>query len=193
MCGIFGIYSSKDLTENDISLVHTSKKYLDHRGPDEFNVKKINKNLVFSHSRLSIIDLSNENFQPRNDNEFVISFNGEIYNFKDLKKKYLRHENFLTNGDTEVLLKMWKKFGKNCINYLDGMYAFAIWDGKILSLVTDRFSEKPLFYYQDHDRVIFSSEQKIFYECITNNYSLNKTKFSILWVFRLIKNLFVKT
>ena len=114
MCGIFGIYSSKDLTENDISLVHTSKKYLDHRGPDEFNVKKINKNLVFSHSRLSIIDLSNENFQPRNDNEFVISFNGEIYNFKDLKKKYLRHENFLTNGDTEVLLKMWKKFGKNC-------------------------------------------------------------------------------
>ena len=177
MCGIFGIYSSKDLTENDVSLVHTSKKYLYHRGPDEFNIKKINKNLIFSHSRLSIIDLSNENFQPRNDNEFVISFNGEIYNFKELKKKYLRSENFLTNGDTEVLLKMWKKFGKNCINYLDGMYAFAIWDGKILSLVTDRFSEKPLFYYQDNDKVIFSSEQKIFYECITNSSSLSETKF----------------
>lgn len=177
MCGIFGIYSSKELSENDVSLVHTSKKYLDHRGPDEFNIKKINKNLIFSHSRLSIIDLSNKNFQPRNDNEFVISFNGEIYNFKDLKKKYLRSENFLTDGDTEVLLKMWKKFGKNCINYLDGMYAFAIWDGKILSLVTDRFSEKPLFYYQDHDKIIFSSEQKIFYECITNSSSLNETKF----------------
>ena len=76
MCGIFGIYSSKDLTENDISLVHTSKKYLDHRAP-MINVKKINKNLV-SPLELSIIDLSNENF---NDNEFVISFNGEIYNF----------------------------------------------------------------------------------------------------------------
>ena len=64
----------------------------------------------------------------------------------------------------------------------------AIWDGKILSLVTDRFSEKPLFYYQDHDRLYFLQTEN-FYECITNNYSLNKTKFFDLWVFRLIRNL----
>ena len=81
----FGIYSSKDLQKMTY-LWYIPPKSIWITGPDEFNVKKINKNLVFSHSRLSIIDLSNENFQPRNDNEFVISFNGEIYNFKDLKK-----------------------------------------------------------------------------------------------------------
>ena len=109
MCGIFGIYSNDEITDNDLNLVKSSEKYLNHRGPDQFNIKKINKNLVFSHSRLSIIDLSDQNFQPRKEEEKVISYNGEIYNFKELREKYLKFETFTTNGDTEVLLKMWKK------------------------------------------------------------------------------------
>ncbi len=177
MCGIFGIYSNDDITENDLTLVKSSKKYLDHRGPDQFNIKKINKNLIFSHSRLSIIDLSDENFQPRKEQETVISYNGEIYNFKELREKYLKSETFVTNGDTEVLLKMWKKFGKDCLKYLDGMYAFSIWDGNYLNLVTDRFSEKPLFIYEQNNKIIFSSEPKIFYELFKNDILAKDTKF----------------
>ncbi len=177
MCGIFGIYSSTPLTDSDLTLVNSSEDYLKHRGPDQFNIKKINQNLIFSHSRLSIIDLSDENYQPRKEGEAVLSFNGEIYNFKDLKKTYLKSERFHTNGDTEVLLKMWKKHGKKCLDYLDGMYAFSIWDGNTLHLVTDKFSEKPLFLLKDENKIIFSSEQKIFYQLFKNEISEKDTKF----------------
>ena len=177
MCGIFGIYSSSELTVSDLSLVDASKKYLNHRGPDQFNLYKINNNLIFSHSRLSIIDLSVGNIQPRKEQETVISYNGEIYNFKELKEKYLKSENFTTYGDTEVLLKMWKKFGEDCLKYLDGMYAFSIWDGNYLNLVTDRFSEKPLFIYEQKNKIIFSSEPKIFYELFKNDILVKDTHF----------------
>ena len=95
MCGIFGIYSKK-LSDVDRDILIESKTYLNHRGPDDFNILDINDNLSFAHSRLSIIDLSKNNFQPRSDGDHTICFNGEIYNFQDLKEKYLNDENFQT-------------------------------------------------------------------------------------------------
>ena len=122
MCGIFGIYSKKKLNDEDLKLANKAKKFLNHRGPDEFNLFQDNENnLILCHSRLSIIDISKKNSQPRKEKNNVLVFNGEIYNFKELKKNYLQDSNFETNGDTEVLLKMWIKYGSKCISYLDGM------------------------------------------------------------------------
>ena len=72
---------------------------------------------------------------------------------------------------------MWKKFGEDCLKSLDGMYAFSIWDGNYLNLVTDRFSEKPLFIYEQKNKIIFSSETKIFYELFKNDILVNYTHF----------------
>ena len=104
MCGIFGIYSKKKLNSEDINLANRAKKFLNHRGPDDFNLFQDEKNnLILCHSRLSIIDLSKKNSQPRKEKNNVLVFNGEIYNFKELKKNHLQDSVFETNGDKEVL------------------------------------------------------------------------------------------
>ena len=178
MCGIFGIYSKKKLDDQDINLANKAKKFLNHRGPDEFNIFQDNENnLILCHSRLSIIDLSKKNSQPRKEGNNVIVFNGEIYNFKELKKDHLSTSSFETNGDTEVLLKMWIKYGPKCLNYLDGMYSFALWDSENLFLVTDFFGEKPLFICELDDKILFCSEAKIFIDIFKNNFENHKTPF----------------
>ena len=145
MCGIFGVYSQNELSVDDHEIIKKSKSYLHHRGPDQFNIFNVNDKLSLAHTRLSIIDLSKDNYQPRTEDSHTICFNGEIYNFKDLKKKYFTNEKFSTQGDTEVLLKMWKKFGIDTLTYLDGMYSIAVWDEKKLYLATDPF-EKTIIY-----------------------------------------------
>jgi len=178
MCGIFGIYSKKKLDDQDINLANKAKKFLNHRGPDEFNIFQDNENnLILCHSRLSIIDLSKKNSQPRKEGNNVIVFNGEIYNFQELKKDHLSTSSFETNGDTEVLLKMWIKYGPKCLNYLDGMYSFALWDSENLFLVTDFFGEKPLFICELDDKILFCSEAKIFIDIFKNNFENHKTPF----------------
>lgn len=177
MCGIFGIYSKKKLSDVDRDILIESKTYLNHRGPDDFNILDINDNLSFAHSRLSIIDLSKNNFQPRSDGDHTICFNGEIYNFQDLKEKYLNDENFQTSGDTEVLLKLWKKFGEHSLSKLDGMFSFAIWDNKKLYLVTDNFGEKPLFILEKEEKIYFSSEPNIFCDLFKLSTNLKDTPF----------------
>ena len=178
MCGIFGIYSKKKLNDEDLKLANKAKKFLNHRGPDEFNIFQDNENnLILCHSRLSIIDLSKKNSQPRKEGNSVIVFNGEIYNFQELKKDHLSTSSFETNGDTEVLLKMWIKYGPKCLNYLDGMYSFALWDSENLFLVTDFFGEKPLFICELDDKILFCSEAKIFIDIFKNNFENHKTPF----------------
>ncbi len=177
MCGIFGIYSKDKLSLHDKYLLKKSKEYLNHRGPDEFNIVSVNEKLSLAHTRLSIIDLSENNQQPRSDSNHTISFNGEIYNFQDLKKKYLFKENFKTKGDTEVLIKLWKKFGKNTLQYLDGMFAIAIWDNEKLYLATDQFGEKPLFIYEEEKKIYFSSEPNIFCDLFKVPTELKETPF----------------
>ncbi len=193
MCGIFGIYSKKKLNDEDLKLANKAKKFLNHRGPDEFNLFQDNENnLILCHSRLSIIDISKKNSQPRKEKNNVLVFNGEIYNFKELKKNYLQDSNFETNGDTEVLLKMWIKYGSKCISYLDGMYAFALWDSKNLFLVTDFFGEKPLFIFEHEDKILFSSEAKIFTEIFKSKIDSSNTLFFDFFGIQINKERLIK-
>ena len=193
MCGIFGIYSKKKLNDEDFKLANKAKKFLNHRGPDEFNLFQDNENnLILCHSRLSIIDISKKNSQPRKEKNNVLVFNGEIYNFRELKKNYLQDSNFETNGDTEVLLKMWIKYGSKCLSYLDGMYAFALWDSKNLFLVTDFFGEKPLFIFEHEDKILFSSEAKIFIEIFKCKIDSNNTLFFDFFGIQINKERLIK-
>ncbi|MDG2397245.1 MAG: asparagine synthase (glutamine-hydrolyzing) [Flavobacteriaceae bacterium] len=160
MCGIFGFYLSRRLKDFDIQNGIKGLKQLSHRGPDDSGYWFDKENGVFiGHNRLSIIDISKTNSQPMIDGDTVISYNGEIYNFLDIKRKF-RHEitSYRTTGDTEVLLKLWKLKKIKTFDELDGMFAFAIYEKKTLSLAVDFFGEKPLYYFKVNDGIYFSSE-----------------------------------
>ena len=160
MCGIFGFYLSRKLIDNDIRVGLEGLKGLNHRGPDDsgFWCDK-EKGIFLGHNRLSIIDTSNKNSQPMKYSDTIISYNGEIYNFLDIKRKFKNDfSSFSTTGDTEVLLKLWKLKGLKSFDELDGMFAFAIFQNNNLFLSVDFFGEKPLFYYISKDGIYFSSE-----------------------------------
>jgi asparagine synthase (glutamine-hydrolysing) len=130
MCGIFGFKLNRTLNESDInkSLKHLS--LLSSRGPDNQGYYIDKENGVFlGHTRLSIIDLSEESNQPFIKGNSVIVYNGEVYNYKELKEE-LNYNNFLTNSDTEVLLSLWQKNKLDVLRNLDGMFACAIYDNK---------------------------------------------------------------
>ncbi|MCY7360470.1 MAG: asparagine synthase (glutamine-hydrolyzing), partial [Ignavibacteria bacterium] len=163
MCGISGIFSfSKSIEENR---VHRMNESVAHRGPDgEGMWKNEEGNLLLGHRRLSIIDLLPEGAQPMHYiDRYVIVYNGEIYNYIELKatlekKGYI----FKTVSDTEVLLAAYAAYGENMFEHLDGMFAFAIWDKKEKNLfcARDRFGEKPFYYHHDKNAFIFCSEIK---------------------------------
>jgi len=157
MCGIVGVIGNG--TDNQL------KKMLDtqrHRGPDYTGFWKDNT-VKLGHNRLSIIDLSVDANQPflSEDKRFILVFNGEIYNYLELKK-ILKNYTFKTNSDTEVLLASYLKWGKDCLHKLNGMFSFAIYDIKKQSLFTarDRFGVKPFYYHQSKNTFYFSSEIK---------------------------------
>lgn len=163
MCGILGIVGQNDLiSESDfLSLLHISK----HRGPDVSNTWFSKDNIVkFGHNRLSIIDLSNKGNQPfvDKDNDLVIVFNGEIYNFLELKKILENEYSFRSSSDTEVILKSYDKWGFDCVNHFNGMFAFAIYDitKSIIFCARDRAGQKPFYYQQKNGVFAFSSELK---------------------------------
>jgi len=162
MCAIFGFYLNRELNINDINLGKKALKMLEHRGPDDsgiwFNKKK---GIFFGHNRLSIIDTSPLNKQPMSYNGTTLIFNGEIYNFKEIKKKFEnKFPKFKTLGDTEVLLKLYHFNEKKTLDYLDGMFAFACFKDKKLFLAVDHFGEKPLYYAKLKEGIYFSSEAK---------------------------------
>jgi asparagine synthase (glutamine-hydrolysing) len=152
MCGIFGVL-----------------KKLKHRGPDFLSSCSLQPNLMLGHARLSIIDLSDQSNQPFSidDGDFTIVFNGEIYNYLELK---LELQNlgikFNTDGDTEVLLQAYKIFGVNCLSKFNGMWSFTIFDKKkdFLFCSRDRFGVKPFVYTYKDNEFIFSSEAKAILE-----------------------------
>lgn len=180
MCGISGIISQKNSNDLFISAMVKSQH---HRGPDNSN-HSINENVALGHNRLAIIDCSDKANQPMssNDKKIHIVFNGEIYNFKELKKKYFSDGSFSfnTDSDTEIVLKMYEKFGINCINQFNGMFAFAIHDlkKKVVYLCRDRFGIKPLFFYQDSESFMFSSEIKGILSCNFVEKKINKNAIS---------------
>jgi len=156
MCGING-FTYKD--QKKIKLMNNTLK---HRGPDALKYKLFS-NLSFGHARLSIIDLSSAGDQPMTKFGLTIIFNGEIYNYieikEELKKKGYK---FTTKTDTEVILAAYDYWGKNCLNKFNGMWAFAIYNKKKeeLFLSIDRFGIKPLYYHISNNELIFSSEIK---------------------------------
>ena len=180
MCGINGLVDfNRILNKEEISaIVNNFNNTLFHRGPDSSGVKVID-NIGLGHTRLSIIDLSNNGLQPmeNSNNKTVISYNGEVYNYLSLKKKYLHSETFFSNTDTEVILKLYSKIGiEKLIQEINGMYAFCIFDKKKnkIFLSRDKIGKKPLYYYFKDDFVIWSSELN----CFKNSPIGNKLKIS---------------
>ncbi|OAG27693.1 asparagine synthase (glutamine-hydrolyzing) [Thermodesulfatator autotrophicus] len=161
MCGIVGLIDFSGITEEDKVLVRKGLLLLKHRGPDEEGIFRDHQ-AVLGHVRLSIIDLSSGR-QPMEDEELCVIFNGEIYNFLDLRKELenLGHS-FKTRSDTEVILKAYREWGENCVERLSGMFAFALWDARErkLLLARDRLGKKPLYYRLTNSRLVFASEIK---------------------------------
>jgi asparagine synthase (glutamine-hydrolysing) len=122
----------------------------------------LKENIGLGHTRLSIIDLSDNGNQPMQDSSgrYAITYNGEIYNFSELKAEYLNDYKFESSCDTEVLLAMYSKYGKDMLGYINGMFSFAIWDfkEKILFAARDRLGKKPFYYHKNRDRFVFTSE-----------------------------------
>lgn len=162
MCGILGVCS----TINQISLdkFENALQLLRHRGPDFHKAVKITDYVALGHTRLSIIDLSVSNHQPFSvDDRYTLTYNGEVYNYVEIKEELTsKGIEFLTHGDTEVVLQAYKVWGEECVNKFNGMWAFAIYDKKLNKLFCsrDRFGVKPFVYHQSKDELIFSSEIK---------------------------------
>ena len=149
MCGISGILdygtSNKDHIKSDLLEFN---KVLSHRGPDGEGVWIDSTNSVgLAHRRLSIIDLTDNGAQPMINRETkdVICFNGEIFNYKDIKKKYFSNYNFQSNSDTEAILKLYQKYHLDIFDIMDGMFAFTIWDyaRQELIIARDKSGKKP--------------------------------------------------
>ena len=137
-----------------------------HRGPDAQGLfYSVTNNLVLGHVRLSILDTDIASNQPMSRNKVELVFNGEIYNFVELRKEYLTEVNFVTNSDTEVLLQLYIKFGiEKTLNLIRGMFAFSIYDenNNKIYLARDQVGKKPLYYYNNGQDFYFSSEIKAF-------------------------------
>jgi asparagine synthase (glutamine-hydrolysing) len=164
MCGILGLISKNDLDESELARVAIAADLLTHRGPD-FQDLIQNKNVALAHTRLSIIDLEARSNQPLTDatGRYTIVFNGEIYNYKELK---VECENagivFRTESDTEVLLYQFILNGKQSLAKLNGCFAFAVYDraSNSVFMARDRMGIKPLVYFFDNDHFAFASEMK---------------------------------
>ena len=149
MCGIAGIVNTYQ-NPDYLKMVSSMVGYLNHRGPDFQKIKNYS-NAILGHARLSIIDLDTRSTQPfeNNNNRYSIVFNGEIYNYNELKQELKKQYNFTTLSDTEVLLASYIIWGKKCLTKLNGMFAFCIYDNykQKAFLARDRFGQKPLFYF----------------------------------------------
>ncbi len=158
MCGIAGIINNSDKKVEE--LIHNMTDAIWYRGPDDEGCF-IDKNVALGHRRLSIIDLENGHQPMFNaDKSIVVVFNGEIYNHMQLRSE-LEKNGFIfkTRCDTEVIVNLYEKYGKDCVEKLNGMFAFCIYDlrqGKLL-LARDRMGQKPLFYYHNEKQLIFAS------------------------------------
>ena len=163
MCGITGICNINKKSV-DSFLIQKMTDSIEHRGPDDAGIF-LDGNVALGHRRLSILDLSPLGHQPMANKEktLCIVFNGEIYNFKELKKSLesLGYQ-FNSHTDTEVILYAYQEWQEHCVQKMNGMFAFAIFDKKNqqIFLARDRMGEKPLYYYQDYDKFIFASEIK---------------------------------
>jgi len=164
MCGIAGIIGDIQSKEHLEKMLRIQS----HRGPDFTGRFYDGEKVAIGHNRLSIIDLREVSNQPffSDDMRFILVFNGEIYNYLELKRELEKDFHFHTTSDTEVLLKAYQKWGKDCLSRFNGMFSFAIWDtvNQRLFAARDRFGVKPFYYYQKGEKLIFSSEIPALFE-----------------------------
>ncbi len=160
MCGIFGLLLNRSLTEADVALGRSGVAALSHRGPDgsgEFIDRA--GGVYLGHRRLKIVDLSEASAQPMRSGAHVLTYNGEIYNFRAVRQTLEQGGvQFRSTGDTEVLLAAWQRWGAAALDRLDGMFAFVLWDGVQASLAVDPFGEKHLYLAETTDGLYFASE-----------------------------------
>ncbi len=170
MCGIIG-------TNFISSRFETSLNLLNHRGPDFQNFVTINEN-QFGHTRLAIIDLNEEANQPMIFDDIVLVFNGEIYNYKELI--HVEQLECKTSSDSEVLIRLYQKYGFDFLNKLNGMFSFCIYDIKkeLFFCSRDRYGKKPFFYYFKDNKFIFSSSIKSILNLLDTKPNLNKIALS---------------
>lgn len=163
MCGIIGVFN-RNLKKIDKKELTSMTNSLSHRGPDGEGIF-LDQYIGMGHRRLSIIDLTKLGSQPMlsEDQRYIITYNGAIYNYKILKKKLeVLGYNFRSNSDTEVVLNSWIQWGEKSLLMFNGMFAFGIWDKKNKSLFVarDRYGIKPVYYYNYKKIFIFASEQR---------------------------------
>lgn len=168
MCGIVGIYNYRNSIPIDRTTLVKMRDVVSHRGPDGFGIY-VNDVIGLAHRRLSILDLSDNGAQPfiSSDGRYVITYNGEIFNYLDLRPELQKDGiKFVSNSDTEVLLYLYIKYGTKMLDMLNGMFAFAIWDNieKSLFVARDRLGVKPLYYSDLNGQFLFASEQKALLE-----------------------------
>lgn len=188
MCGFFSTFFSNKIIDEELNQKCISGlKLLSHRGPDDLNYLT-HKNNFLGFARLSIID-QNYGKQPmfNKDKSMAILFNGEIFNYKELRNLLKnKNVNLITNSDTEVLLNLYSIYKKNVYKYLRGMFSFVIYDFKNNEIygARDRFGIKPFYYHHDSQgNYLFSSEPKSIRKYFENNISFDKNKLSEFIIF----------
>lgn len=190
MCGIIGQVSTGPAIDKDVFTA--MRDTLQHRGPDDAGNHFTDNGLVaLGHRRLSFIDLGSGGHQPMASscNTAWVSFNGEIYNYTELREELLEAGyQFHTHSDTEVIIAGYKVWGKQIVNRLKGMFAFAIWDeaANKLLLVRDRFGIKPLYYWNNGTQLIFASELKAILKSGLYKREVDMSSFADYFVYRYI-------
>lgn len=158
MCGILGLYSKKKINELNFS---NSLKLINHRGPDQSKTINYNKKYILGFNRLSVIDINGTNsYQPFENEELIIAFNGEIYNFKKLARE-LGIRNSLSNSEVFIISKLIEKYGEtDFIKFIEGMFIITIFSKKKnkIFLFRDRIGERFIYFFKDKNNFIFSSE-----------------------------------
>ena len=198
MCGIAGQLSLKKNVKQNF-LINNS---LSHRGPHNKKIVRLKKNIIFYHTRLKIIDLSDESNQPMSSENlrYTIVYNGELYNFGEIKKGLEEKGYFFkTKGDTEVFLKGFVEYGINFFKKINGIFAVSIYDKKLncIYFARDFIGVKPLYYSLDGDNFVFSSELKTLVKIRDAKSHLNKKNLNEYLFYKyitgketLVKNIF---
>lgn len=181
MCGVAGIISlGLNLNQSDFDTVNTMTETIKHRGPTQQGVEKFNK-IILGNARLAIMDTDVRSSLPMSCNKknIWISYNGEVSNFRELKKKYSLESkyNFKGTSDTEVLIYLYKELGISFLNELSGMFAFCLFDIEKNKawIVRDFFGINPMFYYEQDNKLYFGSEIKAFHDIPNFNKEIDDT------------------